>query len=476
MSDTVPEVGISPPHAWPGTKRAVSHGTSRMMPGQMSSAPAPRCRRSRAAGAMTMAMVSQPSSSHAQSVKMPLSGTIASAPPSRASSVRRTAGDSGGVDGVPWSWDVGAGCGAGSAAGRGRVAVIGAPGRRRRPSPSRPGRRSRHGRRAAAARPARWACRAGRSAPASLPTAAPPRRRRPPRAEPSADGSAPARQESTSSSRASAGETRPRGCASASRRRSVGRQPAEHRDQRRVPCGGADELGQRDEVGAAVLAHQGQVGGELVGVTEVQARLLGRLVDQADRRARPAAACAPMLAAALTAHSRLLARRGSPEASSSPASACAEARRSSSTVLTARHGRSSWRTMRLPVRADDRQWILRRSSPVRYSRVDASSAPCAPTEWLPAEPPTSSERGGSTGGRSSITGVTTNSVVVVNDATEVDHPERVGEPDAQRADAVAAAAEGGQAVGHRPRLAAGQRVEGEPGPARRPGRAARPRA
>ena len=38
--------------------------------------------------------------------------------------------------------------------------------------------------------------------------------------------------------------------------------------------------------------------------------------------------------------------------------------------------------------AEDLQWILRRSSPVRYSRVDASSAPRAPIEWLPALSPT----------------------------------------------------------------------------------------
>ena len=52
----------------------------------------------------------------------------------------------------------------------------------------------------------------------------------------------------------------------------------------------------RDEVGAAVLAHQGQVSGQLVGVAEVQPGLLGRARRPArpcGRPAAPARRCSP---------------------------------------------------------------------------------------------------------------------------------------------------------------------------------------
>ena len=54
-------------------------------------------------------------------------------------------------------------------------------------------------------------------------------------------------------------------------------------------------------------------------------------------------------------------------------------------------GRSSWRTMRSPVRAVAGQWMRRRSSPSRYSRIVTSSSPCramrcacSPSEPTPA--------------------------------------------------------------------------------------------
>ena len=149
---------------------------------------------------------------------------------------------------------------------------------------------------------------------------------------------------------------------------------------------------------------------------------------------------------------------------------------SSSTVSWPCQGRSSCRTISAPVRADDRQWILRRSSPVRYSRVDASSAPCAPIEWLPASSPTSSERGGSAM-RSALDDRRDDDLARRGErAAHVDEVERVGQPDVQRPGAVAAARQAGHPVGHRAVLAAVQPVQRRSGRCRGSGWAAGPRA
>ena len=128
------------------------------------------------------------------------------------------------------------------------------------------------------------------------------------------------------------------------------------------------------------------------------------------------------------------------------------------------------------MRADERQWILRRSSPVRYSRVDASSAPWAPTEWLPAfvadvvgprrlaPADRVDDRGDDElAGRGER-------------AQHVDQTERVGEPHAQRAGPVAAARQVGHPVGHRAvsRGCPARRARTAPCRRRRPG--AGPRA
>src|SRR3954463_3414273 len=128
--------------------------------------------------------------------------------------------------------------------------------------------------------------------------------------------------------------------------------------------------------------------------------------------------------------------------------------------------------MSTPVRADERQWILRRSSPIRYSRVDWSSAPCVPTEWLPALAPLPSHPGGSTGGPGGCDGRQWIDPRRYDELAgrgerpgHVDEPERVAQPDPQRSDPVAAAAQPGHAVGHGARLVAAERIQHEAGAA-----------
>ena len=84
----VPRVGMKPPHACFGTNRAVSHGMSSTIPGQMSSAPGGRRRRSSAAGTIATSIVSQASSSQPLSDISPFSGKTPNPLASSASSVR----------------------------------------------------------------------------------------------------------------------------------------------------------------------------------------------------------------------------------------------------------------------------------------------------------------------------------------------------------------------------------------------------
>ena len=118
----------------------------------------------------------------------------------------------------------------------------------------------------------------------------------------------------------------------------------------------------------------------------------------------------------------------------------ARERVSSSSVARARQGRSSRRTMSSPIRAVARQCTLRRSSPWRYSRVLTSSSPCTaidrrapspPPPWPPAGPPAPSGR---------TRGTTSSGAVPAPTARALHQPERVDQPQPQRAEGVPAAA------------------------------------
>ena len=163
-----------------------------------------------------------------------------------------------------------------------------------------------------------------------------------------------------------------------------------------------------------------------------------------------------MLAAAETAHSKLAV---------GPSPRCAKPRVSSTTVARLSQGCSSRRTISSPVRAVERQCTRRRSSPRRYSRVAASSSPCTATERarlspLPAYSPASRTVGSGDDLRDHGQPV---------DAGEgpgqLAQPERVGEPDHQRTDRVAAAHVGAHRVRHRAGLVRAEPLQHDPGPA-----------
>ena len=95
---------------------------------------------------------------------------------------------------------------------------------------------------------------------------------------------------------------------------------------------------------------------------------------------------------------------------------------SSSTSDSPCQGRSSWRTISPPVLAVLRQWILRRSSPCRNSRTEASSEPPEPTEWLSVAAPSRQAIGKVSGASASILGCTISWAVSVERVSAVTRP------------------------------------------------------
>ena len=91
--------------------------------------------------------------------------------------------------------------------------------------------------------------------------------------------------------------------------------------------------------------------------------------------------------------------------------------------------------MSSPTRAVERQCTRRRSSPWRYSRVATSSSPRGrhrPRTALAAGRPAAAEPDRRAAGATA--GTTVSVSTAVNDAGQLDQPERVGQPEPQRAD------------------------------------------
>ena len=120
-----------------------------------------------------------------------------------------------------------------------------------------------------------------------------------------------------------------------------------------------------------------------------------------------------MLAAAETAHSKLAV---------GPSPRCPAARVSSTTVARLSHGCSSRRTISSPVRAVDFQCTRRRSSPIRYSRVAASSSPCTATERARLSPLPAYSPGSRTDGSGVTCGITVRWSVLGNDRVSSHRP------------------------------------------------------
>ena len=120
--------------------------------------------------------------------------------------------------------------------------------------------------------------------------------------------------------------------------------------------------------------------------------------------------------------------------------------------------------MSLSSRAVERQCTRRRSSPWRYSRTPASSSPALASERarlspLPVHSPESATDGSCMHRRRDDEGV-----AGAERTLQLAHAERVGEPDRQRAQAVAAADVGPHGVGHLAAAARLDPVEDEPRP------------
>ena len=112
----------------------------------------------------------------------------------------------------------------------------------------------------------------------------------------------------------------------------------------------------------------------------------------------------------------------------------APARVSSRTVATSPKRSSSWRSMRSPSRAVERQWTRRRSSPTSYSRRAKKSSPrAARAGWVA---PWRASRVGEPGRASTgwIRGCTTSRAGTGELRAPLGQPERVADPEHQRAD------------------------------------------